>query len=244
MALFVTGFMVNVDNTRLTDIASFLFVCLMIKGASVIWALALICCLFYKDDIPSSAAMIEIGSGGYDIQPISITASASVLDKDSIRRLLLNNFKTFNVLELAAQISLPPMDYPMKRVSDDMLASAEVEEQQRRELAQFLRDGFKVTNADCLCKVLGYNRLYRSGEANPVQLMRKTLETVVQWEKEGYIIFSSLIAAEVMSQAAESEYRYQMGKSLSVFDGVPIVFSSPISIKGMCLLTLKIVFIE
>jgi Asp-tRNA(Asn)/Glu-tRNA(Gln) amidotransferase A subunit family amidase len=62
--------------------------------------------------------------------------------------------------------------------------------------------------------------------------MKKSLATVRAWEKEHFVIFSSLIEEDVLAQARASDERHRQGKPLSILDGVPVAFKDMLNVKG------------
>lgn len=79
---------------------------------------------------------IKLGTGGYDMQSVyAPSLSGSFLDSFSIdlssssigpwiRRFLLNTNQIEIIRELAAQVTLPPLYYPMVRVKDEYWEAA------------------------------------------------------------------------------------------------------------------------
>ncbi len=77
-----------------------------------------------------------------------------------------------------------------------------------------------------------YAAFYRSGKGTPTSVMRRTIATIKNWENQGFVIFSSLLEADVLAQAAASDKRFAAGTPLSILDGVPIAFKDSILVAG------------
>lgn len=205
--------------------------------------------LFLIPNTPISGTRIVLGTLGYDIEVLDAPVADSVmLDALSyvltrtrfgpfIRRFLLDNNKISDLRELASQMDIPPMYFPMRRLSADkynQLTSPEAVS----ETQQILINGFlpefteETTTAQNIPRTIAeYAAYYKQGHL-PSEVMRKSLLAVHQWEAEGFRIFSSLHDDEVMAEARLSDLRWQSGAPLSAFDGVPVAFKDMMDVKG------------
>jgi hypothetical protein len=218
----------------------------MIRGyivvAVVVFSISV--ALFLRPDVPITGSTLLLGSGGYDMQVINAPATkGSLLDMLSrvlsqsflgpyIRRVLLNDNKVHMLRELSSQIELAPMTYPLYRMTrSERTAHDEVAELPENSIERALEVGFEGGTSK-YATVMDYADLYRSQKATPTQVLRRTLEAIRSWEKQGFRIFSSLIEQDVMRQAAESDRRHAQGLPLSVFDGVPIAVKDLLEVTG------------
>ena len=102
--------------------------CLLVF-VGLIWALLAV--LIFTPDVPISGETIKLGAGGYDMETVSAPSlSGSLLDSFSfdlassrfgpwVRRMLLNNNNLEMIRELASQVPLPPLYYPIVRIKDE-----------------------------------------------------------------------------------------------------------------------------
>lgn len=150
-----------------------------------------------------------------------------MLDKNEIRVLR----------ELASQCRLPPIDYPMQRLSDDDWEQAVADSSwYATSLDGATRLGLEYypqhDRAEHYSTVMDHHRAYIDKRSTPSAVIRLAIAKVKEWELAGFPIFSSINVSDVTKQAEESDARYDLGKQLSVFDGVPIAFEEAIQIYG------------
>jgi hypothetical protein len=217
----------------------------MIKIALVVVLVGVLAAFLFHSETPITGKKFILGQVGYDIVPLQAPSATSlkldvlsyILTRSifgaSIRRILLNDNKVANVREIASQIDLPPMFYPMKRLNKQQIISPEAEEALQDEINNALLNGFDETvNTDGKHRTIqDYANFYAAGNL-PSNVMKKTILTAKEWESQGFIMFSSLKEEEILLQAKASDERHKSGKPLSVFDGVPIAFKDMMDIKG------------
>lgn len=209
-------------------------------------ALAVIVSVLLIPDVAITGKSIKLGNTDYDVKVITTpVVTGKALEAFSyvatrtrlgpfIRRYLINDNHVEIIRELAAQITLPPMYFPMRRVGKERLYALN-EEESDKQLSEVIQQG--VDRGQYSGSAVGrsaeeYAAYYRSGKGLPSEVMRRTLETIHNWEKQGYVIFSTLHDDMVMAQAKESDERFRAGKPLSILDGVPIAFKDMMSLAG------------
>ena len=245
-------------TVRCNVILAFRICCLersnrMFKLVVVIAVVAVIISLCFIPDTPISGKKIILGTPGYDISILAAPAARStMLDVLSyilsrtrfspvIRRKLLNDNNIANLRELSAQIEHAPMSFPMKRV--DAQRYGELTSQEEIDQAtQTLLQGFQVNYLPAFDReknepfyprtITEYHAHYRSGKFLPSEVVLRSMETVKQWENEGFRIFSSILPEEVLQAARASDERWRNGAPLSVFDGVPVAFKDMMDVAG------------
>ena len=77
-----------------------------------------------------------------------------------------------------------------------------------------------------------YAEEYRSLKSKPSEVMKRTIETIKDWESRGLKIFSSVLERDVMEQAKKSDERFAAGQPLSILDGVPIAVKDMVHVNG------------
>ncbi len=78
--------------------------------------------------------------------------------------------------------------------------------------------------------IMQYHNVYKSGTATPSQVME---ELIIGADKLKHLkIFSSFRPEDIRKQARESDRRWKEGKTLSVFDGVPVAIKDQSSVAG------------
>jgi Asp-tRNA(Asn)/Glu-tRNA(Gln) amidotransferase A subunit family amidase len=77
-----------------------------------------------------------------------------------------------------------------------------------------------------------YHDHYRRGVITPSEVIHDALNSVKEWEKRKFRIFSSILVEEVVESARASSERWRRGEPLSVFDGVPVAFKDMMDVKG------------
>ena len=215
------------------------------KFLVVVVITAVIISLLFVPDTPISGSELKLGTGGYDIiplvspvlkgTPLEIFANLFSVSKlgPFIKRFLLNQNKIHMLRELSAQVEVPPLHFPLYRMNKQ-----EREEQQRLaaspdgDITKALENGIGAADKTVLPSVNEYAHWYRTLEAKPSDVMKRAIAAVRSWEKEGFVIFSSLIEEDILNQAYESDKRHAAGQPLSIFDGVPVAIKDQINVRG------------
>lgn len=212
--------------------------------------LALLYKLLVIPDLPIPHFNLKLGEGGYDIKNLEAPAAtgeflkifANLLTSSIgpiLRRHLLNTNGLHILRELSALIDEPFSYYPMHRVKDE-------EYQESKSLSALnplsviisadpninLGSKSKTIKTDNYNTIGDYANAYRSGQTTPSQAMKRTLAAILEFEKQGLNIFTSINVKEVIEQAKLSTERFQNDKQISIFDGVPIVFKDMMEVKG------------
>lgn len=210
--------------------------------------IAIIIGLLLQADPGITGDKIVLGDPTYDIEPISAPVASSVLleilaylftrtfIRPVIFRKLLNDNHIIRVRELASQIHLPPLYFPMRRVPAEKLNSISKEESDNQ-LNSFLINGptfDSLPSQDHIHTrtIEEYAAYYRQGKGLPSDVMKRTLEQVKEWKRSGMIIFSSYHEDIILEQARASDERHRQGKPLSLLDGVPVAFKDMMDING------------
>jgi hypothetical protein len=213
---------------------------MLLNTVVTIAAIAVIASLCFQSDAPITGFKNVLGTKGYDIAVLDApVAQSTLLDVLSyiltrtrfgpaIRRHLLNNNRIADLRDLAAQIEQPPMSFPMRRVNAehyDELTSPEAVEAAIKTVFQGFETNHLPELQDLFPRTISeYHSFYRSQKALPSEVMNRTLQTIREWEAQGFRVFSSVLPEEVLQAAKQSDLRWQQGKPLSVFDGVPVAF--------------------
>lgn len=207
---------------------------------------AVIVSFLFQGDVPITGTKVKLGTPGYDIQDVSTPVATGTLLEylaylftqsrfgPSIRRYLLNDNHVEIARDLAAQIHLSPLYYPMRRVGKDELYAIS-EEESIAQLTAALQTGVSGSRgklSDTPRTIEEYAAFYKEGHL-PSQVIQRTLQTMRAWEKEGFNIFSNVNDEDVMRQAYASDARHKAGQALSVLDGVPIAFKDMMSIENL-----------
>lgn len=212
---------------------------MLLKTVVTVAVVGIIASLCFQPDAPITGFKTILGTQGYDITVLEApVAKSTLLDVLSfvltrtrvgpaIRRHLLNNNKISDLRDLASQIELPPMGYPMRRVNaqqyDELTSTNDVEQART-----IIKEGFEsnlLPSQDLYPRTISeYHAFYKAGKGLPSQVMARTMETIHAWEAQGFRVFSSILSEEVLQAARESDLRWQEGRPLSVFDGVPVAF--------------------
>lgn len=195
----------------------------------------------FQPDAPISGRKFPLGQGGYDVEELVIPGATGkmlevlsyVMTKSRvapfIRRVMLNQNKIVNLRELASQISLPPMYFPMRRLTP----KEREQHPSETDIAQYVLNGVS-DQADenwHLRSIKEYSQFYLQGH-KPSEVLKKTMKTIKDWEYQDFRVFSYVDEEAVLRQARESDQRYAEGKPLSVFDGVPFAFKDQMDVKG------------
>ncbi len=209
-------------------------------------ALAIMASVLLIPDVAITGKVVKLGNLEYDVKVINTpVVTGKALEVFSyvatrtrlgpfIRRYLLNDNHVEIIRELAAQINLPPMYFPMRRVGKDQL-NAVSEEDSNAQLSNIIENGVDRGNYSGSAvgrSVEEYGAFYREGKGLPSEVMTRTLKAIHDWEKDGYVIFSTIHDDMVLAQAKESDERFRAGKPLSILDGVPIAFKDMMSLAG------------
>jgi hypothetical protein len=156
----------------------------------------------------------------------------------AIRKAILKENRFIRLRNLAAQINLPPLHYPIRRLSHDQRTKVEKNDCQENDelcisnaIESFQRRKTEKVSPS-LPGVLDYHEAYVSGKTTPIKAMERVILAVEIWQRSNYNIFSSFSAEEVRQQAKCSAIRYGNGKPLSVFDGVPIALKDMVKIAN------------
>jgi Asp-tRNA(Asn)/Glu-tRNA(Gln) amidotransferase A subunit family amidase len=157
----------------------------------------------------------------------------------TIIRQLLNDNGIVNLRELASQISIPPLHYPMRRLSkSERVAYKERIDPSSKSVEEVIQSGISEGTLTLpsshplgLRSIEDYAALYRNNSILPSQIISKTLTSIKEWEKAGFRIFSEIHHDDVLQQAKASDARFKEGKALSIFDGVPIAFKDMMDIR-------------
>jgi Asp-tRNA(Asn)/Glu-tRNA(Gln) amidotransferase A subunit family amidase len=156
-----------------------------------------------------------------------------------IVRQLLNDNGVVNLRELSAQIVLPPLYFPMRKLNlkeqEQYNASINAHD---RSVDEIIEKGTTSLGISHSSRPLGlrtteeYAHFYRHDHVLPSEVIAKTLKTIRDWEQKGFRIFSEILEPEVMRQAYESDKRHREGKPLSILDGVPVAFKDMMDLEG------------
>jgi len=151
-----------------------------------------------------------------------------------IMRFLINDHKLHLVRDFAAQIpEMPPLYYPMKRLTSEAKAQLEAElssELERNALQAGLGPTSEASAAGYFT-IQDYFEAYSGKRMTPTDAMEAVIRGAERLD-EKLRIFSSFHKEDVLDQARESEARWKAGKPLSVMDGVPVVIKDMINVKG------------
>jgi len=171
---------------------------------------------------------------------------------------LLNGNGLSVLRELAAQSpALPPMHFPMRRLSKEAWGKHSNAAAKGKESL----DGALVSTgggedgddaAEALfggSRAMEFRRAFLSGSITPTQVAERTLKALLGDDfnssggvgQEGgdqqvvglqakYRVFASLDPSRVLKQAAESTQRYKSGTSVGVLDGVPVAVKDMIEV--------------
>lgn len=78
--------------------------------------------------------------------------------------------------------------------------------------------------------VQDYAAAYTSKQITPSAVMKASIAKVREWEENGWFIFSSFNGTDVMTQAYESDRRFQTGEVRGILEGVPIAFKDMVGV--------------
>ena len=193
-------------------------------------------CLFVSINHSIKILDAPVANGAL-LQVLSVVLNAPIIG-NGLRRMLLNDNGLFQLPELAAQTKLPPLHFPMHRVSVTEWEAAEQWLQASdTSLNDLIASGVKNSNSPThnnkYSTVTDYHNAYLSGAAKPSLVLKNTLETYERWHRDdGFKMFSSIIPENVMNEAFASDARYEKNQSWSVFDGVPVAFKDMMDLKG------------
>ena len=213
---------------------------------AVVVVIVAVLLLGFIPDTPITGDTVILGRGGYNIKMLQAPVVKGVLLQffsalltktrfgPVLRRVLLNGNGIVFIRELASQITLPPLHFPIRRVGREELFAVSPEES-TSQLKAALQGGFGVeldnSNGQLLRSIPEYAEHYKAGN-KPSTVIKHLLKTIREWEAEGFVIFATVLDGEVMKQAAASDERHAEGRPLSVFDGVPVAFKDMMRLKG------------
>ncbi|KAJ1428521.1 amidase signature domain-containing protein [Ochromonadaceae sp. CCMP2298] len=196
-------------------------------------------------DTPITGQKFKLGTPGYDKTALEAPVATSTLLQvlsflltrmpfsPALRRALINKNNIADLRELASQIQIPPLTFPMMRVSLKEYQELTTPDEQSK-AKQILITGFgtdPLPSSDFPRTISSYHAHYAAGGV-PSQVLRKTINTVRAWEAQGFKIFSSILESEVLAEAEASDERWRRGEPLSMFDGVPVAFKDMMDVKG------------
>eukprot|EP01031_Cornospumella_fuschlensis_P026903 gene26903-32510_t len=222
--------------------------------AAAVVVIGVLLSLLLQPEIPITGRTLMLGTKGYDIKPVNAPAADGYLLKvlsfivtrtpfgPAIRRKLLNDNDVWLVREVGSQVTIPPVYYPMKRLAAEEKVGQEPVDALKvlSEDVEFLnvfygnqvRDAYRAAGGFMPRSIGEYAAAYRAGTHKPSSVIKKTLEAVRDWEKKGFVLFSSILEDDVLQQARESDKRFAAGAPLSVLDGVPVAFKDCLEIIG------------
>lgn len=174
-------------------------------------------------------------ANGIVLHILSAVLNSPILG-NALRRMLLNDNGLYHLPELAAQTKIPPLHFPMHRVSaEEWNIAHQLSQASDTSINLLISSGLKnsPTHNSKYRTVTDYHEAYLSGRTKPSLVLKNTLETYEKWHRvDGFKIFSSIIPENVMKEALDSDNRYKKNQSLSVFDGVPVAFKDMMDLKG------------
>lgn len=138
--------------------------------------------------------------------------------------------------ELGAQVQHEPLHFPVHRVSPTKWNTAlKLSTASDTSFAPLIANGIKNhKNHDSRYRSMtDYHEAYLTKKVKPSDVIRNTLRRIQEWDSDhDFKIFSSILPDEVMQEAFAADERYAKGKSLGVFDGVPVAFKDMMDVKG------------
>lgn len=138
-----------------------------------------------------------------------------------VQRQLLNDNGLHEVRQFAASLPDDPVYYPIVAPSKEQLSLAE---------------GAINTVTHKNDMVAKYLEAFRSGAANPVQVVKDILQLIRRDDNESLPLraFTGMTEEALLLQAAqESADRWAKGAPLSEFDGVPVAVKDEFDVRGM-----------
>ena len=155
-----------------------------------------------------------------------------------LRRSLLNDNNLVRLRELASQIDLPPLHFPVVRrgVEEDM--HREKQNMNPNDLIRKLSEKIlERSNTEATWTrhrtVRDYADAYRSGRTKPSTVMKKLIAQVRSWEQSNdFHVFSYLNESSVLSAAYSSDERYAKGSPLGIMDGVPVAIKVAFGVRA------------
>jgi hypothetical protein len=223
---------------------------LSFESIVVVSVFALFIAFSFRNHDPVTGKHITLGDPTYDVKPAIAPKVDGILLKlfsyvgtqtrfgPSIIRQLLNDNGIVNLRELAAQITLPPLYFPMRRLNPaEMKAYIADIHPNEKSVTEIIKSGISYHGYSQPSYPLGLRSIeeyafrYRHGVL-PSDIIKHTLKTIRDWESNGFRIFSEIKHEEVLRLAKESDERFRHGKPLSIFDGVPVAFKDMMDIEG------------
>lgn len=215
---------------------------------------AMLC--FYLYNLPNTPLLVQsakkqnlvLGNSIYEMKAVKAPAltypflypAAYLISKsflgDILARLIINDNQVYKIRLLSYQINLPPLYYPIRKVENhnvpkpsdpmentlSMISSLNVNLQSRK---------FHKHHRT----ILDYAKAYRYDNVLPSTVMTTILKQIRTWEKDPkdpYRIMASVNISDVMRQAYESDQRFRLNQSISIFDGIPIAVKDMIRVVG------------
>lgn len=220
----------------------------MLKIAAAVVAFTLILAVLFQPEVPISGKKLILGTKGYDMKAVTAPVADGALLKiityvltrtpfgPALRRKLLNDNDVAMIRELGAQVTTPPLYFPMKRIGSNLEDEPIVDQHTVLQsgvpaATNGLKEAVRSDGDFVPRSVMEYAQAYRAG-VKPSDVMKSTLKATHAWEKEGFHIFSSLIDDDVLQQAYASDARFAANQPLSILDGVPIAFKDFMEIIG------------
>lgn len=209
-------------------------------GVLVLIVAALFTVLLPNDQLINLKTAVKLGDPTYDIKSLQSPSTNSLILQvveyvltqtrlgPFIRLTLLRENNVRQLRELSAQIKIPPIYYPMRRLNAEDRAAVEAHNCQSDQgilCSELVTASSEQDQAHpFLRSSLDYHNAYRSGKLRPSVVMRNTLDAMKKMAVEGQIIFSMVLEEQVMQQALASDGRYASGNSIGLLDGVPVAF--------------------
>ena len=158
------------------------------------------------DIVPTKAPVAQ----GVILQVMSYILTRSTLGP-YFCRYLLNSNNLHRLRELASEINLPPLHFPVVRIKPDI--DANMSESSLDHLKDFyeLEEPPSRKDSSHPASIRDYAQAYRTGKVKPSEVMRRLLDKIKYWERKRptFVIFSSINESDVMDMAYASDERSQ-----------------------------------
>ncbi len=148
-----------------------------------------------------------------------------------VARALLNDNGMHLIRELAsAHPNLAPVYFPMARLSTDEHRAADAAAAASLGALASGLGASSASGARGYNSVSDFHALYASGRARPSEVLESVLTGC---ERLAHLrVFSSLRPDDVRRQARESDRRWAAGRTLGVWDGVPVAVKDMVEVAG------------